>query len=205
MTRRFQSTPSVGRATYPGRRTTRQRQHFNPRPPWGGRLCRRHKTDGQRDISIHALRGEGDRRTRVFANRDRYFNPRPPWGGRQNRPADIAAYQLISIHALRGEGDSEHTFYIDLTGISIHALRGEGDLESIIKSPARPDFNPRPPWGGRPAPAITAACRIAISIHALRGEGDRLSRQDRWRVEISIHALRGEGDAGLGKNLLEGL
>ena len=102
------------------------------------------------NISIHALRGEGDRKIqgcREFCN--------------------------ISIHALRGEGD----LVLALEGvnlvISIHALRGEGDddhdvkLEHVTEFQSTPsvgratkyivtdgpldfDFNPRPPWGGRP-------------------------------------------------------
>ena len=34
--------------------------------------------------------------------------------------------------------------------ISIHALRGEGDVEPPIKEVYNDNFNPRPPWGGRP-------------------------------------------------------
>ena len=33
----FQSTPSVGRATRCRRGYTKSSEHFNPRPPWGGR------------------------------------------------------------------------------------------------------------------------------------------------------------------------
>ena len=55
-------------------------------------------------ISIHALRGEGDK------------NPSP-----------IKQTPNISIHALRGEGDKFHARLPDKTCISIHALRGEGD------------------------------------------------------------------------------
>ena len=56
----FQSTPSVGRATRARRRVTLRTFHFNPRPPWGGRL-----------------------RTFVAFESDIDFNPRPPWGGRR--------------------------------------------------------------------------------------------------------------------------
>ena len=82
------------------------------------------------------------------------------------------------------------------------------------------DFNPRPPWGGRPhlsahgemrqifqsTPSVGRATvytnaldhSTTISIHALRGEGD-LSRVNVINLEvISIHALRGEGDATKG-------
>ena len=56
-------------------------------------------------ISIHALRGEGDRKL----------------------PARNHAKKLISIHALRGEGDLLKYVVYALRSISIHALRGEGD------------------------------------------------------------------------------
>ena len=83
--KRFQSTPSVGRATITSRDTT----------------------DKQTPISIHALRGEGDKSLcRPYS--------------RQN----------ISIHALRGEGDDKpQTPSNDDFEISIHALRGEGDSD----------------------------------------------------------------------------
>ena len=100
----FQSTPSVGRATL--YRGTKYNAHsnFNPRPPWGGRLARwqikikcayfnprppwggRPKIAGMTpqklDISIHALRGEGDCYSNISLLGYKYFNPRPPWGGR---------------------------------------------------------------------------------------------------------------------------
>ena len=60
------------------------------------------------EISIHALRGEGDTRS-------------PPL--ERSSPA-------ISIHALRGEGDEFENAIRDKSVISIHALRGEGDLRA---------------------------------------------------------------------------
>ncbi len=59
-----------------------------------------------RQISIHALRGEGDNSGSYACGGDKYFNPRPPWGGRRV-PHDILVLtaRTISIHALRGEGD----------------------------------------------------------------------------------------------------
>ena len=79
--------------------------NFNPRPPRGGRRdcgdrfvflsefqstpsARRATlnflhTSGDRDISIHALREEGDQRLWCLQACDGYFNPRPPRGGRR--------------------------------------------------------------------------------------------------------------------------
>ena len=56
--------------------------------------------------------------------------------------------------------------------ISIHALRGEGDKTETPSPKLYKDFNPRPPWGGRPFIVGLAVKIFNISIHALRGEGD---------------------------------
>ena len=108
--RRFQSTPSVGRAT-----KLKQGKRINV------------------VISIHALRGEGDNHANVALRQASYFNPRPPWGGRRYTVFDIkTALALISIHALRGEGDAARAETFErLIDISIHALRGEGDCKNI--------------------------------------------------------------------------
>ena len=102
--------------------------------------------------------------------------------------------------------------------ISIHALRGEGDNMFFKSFRRNVDFNPRPPWGGRPSPSHVIfepmhfnprppwggrrQCqarherKCIISIHALRGEGDDILETVCYNVDnISIHALRGEGDA----------
>ncbi len=78
----FLSTPSVRRAT------ARQRA--------GGILL---------VISIHALREEGDVRTRSRCLHQMYFYPRPPRGGRLPGAAPADGRQNISIHALREESD----------------------------------------------------------------------------------------------------
>ena len=170
----FQSTPSVGRATRGQRQTTKRHSDFNPRPPWGGRRMPTKNMDSRSifqstpsvgratvgeiygpnipvKISIHALRGEGDQERSQCQIRDNeHFNPRPPWGGRHDiRPQALVEYN-ISIHALRGEGDCNvRKTVLGVVGISIHALRGEGDdtCRGLNK-------------------------QQRISIHALRGEGD---------------------------------
>ena len=124
------------------------------------------------DISIHALRGEGDAgRRNPRPSRIRDFNPRPPWGGRlfvsnrQKIRSFISIHALrgegdnhgqtsrhsaqISIHALRGEGDHQNQQRENPNRISIHALRGEGDVTAKSCQARALYFNPRPPWGGR--------------------------------------------------------
>ena len=128
----FQSTPSVGRATLHARHWQVPRDNFNPRPPWGGRLSTKSvKMPQNHEISIHALRGEGDLEVSVLYSSvprisihalrgegDGYkvycqypyqdFNPRPPWGGRHLSLLRVLPKQTISIHALRGEGDCKN-------------------------------------------------------------------------------------------------
>ena len=65
----FQSTPSARRATDRVRRVAAYRQHFNPRPPRGGRRTR---NAGPSSSSF-------------------YFNPRPPRGGRPTEPTAVSA------------------------------------------------------------------------------------------------------------------
>ena len=124
------------------------------------------------DISIHALREEGD----LVHSRSSQF-------------------QQISIHALREEGDIN---YVSQTGarikflstpsarratevtesakvdeqISIHTLREEGDRPAPHVLRGLRYFYPRPPRGGRRGGAVRAVGHLPISIHALREEGD---------------------------------
>ena len=104
------------------------------------------------DISIHALREEGDvdgcnghctsfasflstpsaRRATAsppWPQSDHgYFYPRPPRGGRRQRIQQAWDDSIISIHALREEGDRVTDDDIIVRHeISIHALREEGD------------------------------------------------------------------------------
>ena len=102
------------------------------------------------NISIHALREEGDPSSGIPLGVQRNFYPRPPRGGRPStdetttepvvflstpsaRRATGAGCSpdpagSISIHALREEGDHLPAGPQKPTTISIHALREEGDL-----------------------------------------------------------------------------
>ena len=57
------------------------------------------------DISIHALREEGDPAIFRAGYSARDFYPRPPRGGRHFALTPINSDVTISIHALREEGD----------------------------------------------------------------------------------------------------
>ena len=190
--------------------------YFYPRPPRGGRqLARRlqgvqqgflstpsarratgdvDRVEATIDISIHALREEGDDLpcSRYLEIQD--FYPRPPRGGRQG-------VQLGDYHTLKF--------------LSTPSARRATQLSHHSPSMTA-NFYPRPPRGGRHLPAreenqakiflSTPSARRAtltsceksrwrkISIHALREEGDdKTSLFERFQI-ISIHALREEGD-----------
>ena len=181
-------------------------RNFYPRPPRGGRPCGADPNSYVFEISIHALREEGDIIVAVPQLSQPDFYPRPPRGGRLVRFNKRLRKKQISIHALREEGDAA----------------GDGTDRRMG------DFYPRPPRGGRrctkgtkgrkPKFLSTPSARRAtttmwkntswpmISIHALREEGDRTSLLRRTRGHpISIHALREEGDEATQRSGLKGL
>ena len=125
--------------------------YFYPRPPRGGRHLEALRVILGVEISIHALREEGD--TWAFFA--------------------VAVAVFISIHALREEGDAaaaariagvilflstpsarratkNKDSFISIKPISIHALREEGDRRTTHAEYGMDDFYPRPPRGGRP-------------------------------------------------------
>ena len=105
--RTFQSTPSVWRETSERSDEKRKRDisihslrmegddytkeqyeaffHFNPLPPYGGRLGMIVNFQSGIFISIHSLRMEGDDQIHAFTRFTTYFNPLPPYGGRPAR------------------------------------------------------------------------------------------------------------------------
>ena len=108
-------------------RSERVKEDFYPRPPRGGRhqttltaemyrkflstpsarraTRARPSRENRPEISIHALREEGDVTRRVPLTLTLYFYPRPPRGGRPILRSAVLAAKGISIHALREEGD----------------------------------------------------------------------------------------------------
>ena len=85
-----------------------------------------------KDISIHALRGEGDQNNTPKKARDYYFNPRPPWGGRP----------------------IQTVFEILLVVFQSTPSVGRATKGMIENGKQHIHFNPRPPWGGRQYPAV---------------------------------------------------
>ena len=129
-------------------------RHFYPRPPRGGRLllmaglstfwsflstpsARRATNAGQLipfyvDISIHALREEGDTQRCTCTKAPSYFYPRPPRGGRHGGVhAKARCQQFLSTPSARRATRCRGAYHAGKQ-ISIHALREEGD-------PCQPD------------------------------------------------------------------
>ena len=90
-------------------------------------------------ISIHALRVEGDYMLTGTDDTAENFYPRPPGGGRQHAPPSNVLTNCISIHALRVEGDG---------------------LAWVHTGTATPNFYPRPPGGGRLVCTMERCLRI---------------------------------------------
>ena len=147
------------------------------------------------DISIHALREEGDKGGHTENTGLSDFYPRPPRGGRPAYRRSTRGWIFISIHALREEGDRRCP--------TIH-LREE-------------HFYPRPPRGGRRRDGVIRARRklflstpsarratvwplsmlhpgtVFLSTPSAR-RATFFDLSARPGPAISIHALREEGD-----------
>ena len=146
----FLSTPSARRATDAPAPRPWLPMNFYPRPPRGGRPG---LTNGERDaleISIHALREEGDQVSvidhlsssiSIHALREEgdssesctprvppNFYPRPPRGGRPTAAQPWAAqHRFLSTPSAR-RATARRRRRCQILCISIHALREGGDL-----------------------------------------------------------------------------
>ena len=125
---RFLSTPSARRATPMSRSICARRSKFLSTPSARRATLYNHRHAHCCQISIHALREEGDLCKFALMKQRTDFYPRPPRGGRPYLFPRHFLYQCISIHALREEGDVRRSHHSCRSRISIHALREEGDL-----------------------------------------------------------------------------
>ena len=175
--------------------TRRSRRYFYPRPPGGGRLISSILPSRSANISIHALRVEGDLKISRLKVTSSNFYPRPPGGGRQTGAATCCAVpSFLSTpsgwRATRGAprrpGAWARHFY--------PRPPGGGRLTFFAAIHKAHDFYPRPPGGGR---------RLTYTLCS--AAGGFLSTPSGWRATpiienagrtpiISIHALRVEGD-----------
>ena len=167
----FLSTPSARRATPDGLRYAQRPSYFYPRPPRGGRqrlfdglsepfdisihalreegddCC--HSVVAHLLISIHALREEGDYKEIEATYKHVNFYPRPPRGGRHwTVGTTVTTTRFLSTPSARRATRGSRPV-CSQEQISIHALREEGDSCSAAVGPMGQHFYPRPPRGGR--------------------------------------------------------
>ena len=148
-----------------------------------------------REISIHALRKEGDHLSSAPTFKFQNFYPRPPQGGRLvTKSGDVAADIFLSTPSARRATREMMARFNDTfrflstpsarratervqmekysRDISIHALREEGDVRVMVEHDARCTFLSTPSARRATAPACIFNPQNLISIHALREEGD---------------------------------
>ena len=190
----FLSTPSARRATDFHRRAIYNYHNFYPRPPRGGRQTNMAATAAVKtflstpsarratphactqglslQISIHALREEGDATSGGISSTLMYFYPRPPRGGRHS--AFSTMHQTFYFYPRPPRGGRRG--FCRGRRLGFQFLSTPSARRATRHEPGR-DYRNR------------------ISIHALREEGDGPTTWDCFGGDkISIHALREEGD-----------
>ena len=155
----------------------RDRWHFYPRPPGGGRP--RGNFHGLY-IEIFLSTPSGWRATRAFhtvTRRSDYFYPRPPGGG---RPLQAAPDRRRRDFYPRPPGGGRLGFHRDVRKAVEFLSTPSGwraTAYGFVRRGRVLNFYPRPPGGGRPSRCRFARNAAFISIHALRVEGDSKNGQ----------------------------
>ena len=127
---------------------------------------------GRKEISIHALREEGDASSSSSSMTMTNFYPRPPRGGRPCTWSFASRQQIFlsTPSARRATWKpwlSTRPEEFLSTPSARRATRAPG-----LSRPGSRYFYPRPPRGGRRTTDSASGLRDGISIHALREEGD---------------------------------
>ena len=148
--------------------------NFYPRPPRGGRHLRYWRPRRIQQISIHALREEGD-----------------PLG-----IGTISPIELISIHALREEGDrSRRTSRSRALYFYPRPPRGGRHGQHQGQRRRMDHFYPRPPRGGRRLRRHESRRTHGFLSTPSARRATFLKGAPTGASTISIHALREEGDS----------
>ena len=156
-------------------------------------------------ISIHALREEGDAAPCWCPRRSAYFYPRPPRGGRLAFVVSrFLGKRYFYPRPPRGGRLSGTASDVPTTNISIHALREEGDPLRCSRISPEMAFLSTPSARRATFPGLGVGVVRGISIHALREEGDQGVSDGLLVRRISIHALREEGDVSCWPPCLQG-
>ena len=150
---------------------------------------------GRCEISIHALREEGDEKRAARKKSSTYFYPRPPRGGRLGgQSAPIMQGLFLSTPSARRATSGNIFIIIVLEHFYPRPPRGGRRLSPWVKLDCC-KFLSTPSARRATARQRAGGILLIISIHALREEGDLRSSHGFPRSPgISIHALREEGD-----------
>ena len=137
---KFLSTPSARRATNPPYKYALEFVVFLSTPSARRATPPIPSLEMFKQISIHALREEGDMPTFTALRWILNFYPRPPRGGRPSRPTCLpqSAQFLSTPSARRATAYSSRS--ARFRTISIHALREEGDPPSLFNYNHPPIF-----------------------------------------------------------------
>ena len=168
----FLSTPSARRATPKAQAVRSKDGGFLSTPSARRATVVGGQVELRGQISIHALREEGDQEITCPSPRKADFYPRPPRGGRPRPASQWTRYGNFYPRPPRGGRPSPRSNHGAQNMISIHALREEGDwicartpvrgsgflstpsarratAVSCLEAQAAGNFYPRPPRGGR--------------------------------------------------------
>ena len=147
--REFLSTPSARRATTFCAGSPSPHGDFYPRPPRGGRRHDRQLPPHHQEISIHALREEGDTSNRDTLTWVAYFYPRPPRGGRPTAGGlDLLGQGFLSTPSAR-RATGPHCV-VEAAGYYFYPRPPRGGRRAgCPPGSASGNFYPRPPRGGR--------------------------------------------------------
>ena len=148
-------------------------KYFYPRPPRGGRLPGWDAWGDEIEISIHALREEGD--------------PVPGCSS----PGQKEFLSTPSARRATKDGKSRRHPHQDFYP---RPPRG-GRRQSVKQCNRRIYFYPRPPRGGRHIWGWVDGMNIQFLSTPSARRATFFSLSEKFKVCISIHALREEGDA----------
>ena len=161
-----------------------------------GDVERAHNVKERLNISIHALRVEGDC---IFSSSStillRFLSTPSEWRAtakyRLEHPTDPTFLSTPS-----GWRATAQTFHRgSFAKVSIHALRVEGDQRFNPREVGTNCFYPRPPGGGRPRALSTQIALVMTFLSTPSGwRATVLVLGKLLELDISIHALRVEGD-----------
>ena len=179
--------------------------------------CDLHRQRGRQRISIHSLRMEGDDLCREYGLSVIISIHSLRMEGDVDHRRHNTYADRISIHSLRMEGDQQIFGRTLKSIISIHSLRMEGDIiqdvcfhtvpefqstPSVWRETLREqtatggtaDFNPLPPYGGRPRYSLVTGRYSSFQSTPSVWRETSFSDFNNFRFFISIHSLRMEGD-----------